>query len=64
MCRRARLKPPACYDAELAKIEALVPGEDALPDRVEAYLDAFTIPKERLQKTFDAAIAPVIADIA
>ncbi len=54
---RPRLKPLAGYDAELAKIEALVPGEGALSDRVEAYLDAFTIPKDRLQKTFDAAIA-------
>ncbi len=54
---RPRLKPLASYDGELAKIGALVPGEGALADRVEAYLDAFTIPKERLQKTFDAAIA-------
>ena len=54
---RPRLKPLASYDAELAKIEALVPGDGALADRVEAYLDAFTIPKDRLQKTFDAAIA-------
>ena len=54
---RPRLKPLASYDPELAKIEALVPGEGPLADRVEAYLDAFTIPKERLQKTFDAAIA-------
>ncbi len=54
---RPRLKPLASYDPELAKIGALVPGDGALADRVEAYLDAFTIPKERLQKTFDAAIA-------
>ncbi|RYD43549.1 MAG: hypothetical protein EOP63_09315 [Sphingomonadales bacterium] len=54
---RPRLKPLASYDPELAKIDALVPGEGALADRVEAYLDAFTIPKDRLQKTFDAAIA-------
>jgi hypothetical protein len=54
---RPRLKPLASYDPELAKIEALVPGEGALADRVETYLDAFTIPKDRLQKTFDAAIA-------
>ncbi|HKX89440.1 MAG TPA: hypothetical protein VJM13_09535 [Sphingopyxis sp.] len=54
---RPHLQPLASYDGELAKIEALVPGEGALADRVEAYLDAFTIPKERLQKTFDAAIA-------
>ena len=54
---RPRLKPLASYDSELAKIAALVPGEGALADRVETYLDAFTIPKNRLQKTFDAAIA-------
>ncbi len=54
---RPRLKPLASYDPALAKIEALVPGEGALADRVETYLDAFTIPKDRLQKTFDAAIA-------
>ena len=54
---RPRLKPLASYDPELAKIEALVPGDGPLADRVEAYLDAFTIPKDRLQKTFDAAIA-------
>lgn len=54
---RPQLRPLASYDAELAKIEALVPGEGALADRVEAWLDAFTIPKDRLQKTFDAAIA-------
>src|SRR3546814_16688634 len=54
---RPELKPLASYDAELAKIEKLVPGEGALWARVEAYLEAFTIPKDRLQKTFDAAIA-------
>ncbi len=54
---RPRLKPLASYDTELARIEKLVPGEGALADRVEAYLDGFTIPKDRLQKTFDTAIA-------
>jgi len=54
---RPRLKPLASYDPELARIDALVPGEGLLADRVEAYLDAFTIPKDRLQKTFDIAIA-------
>lgn len=54
---RPRLKPLASYDAELAKIDALVPGQGPLADRVEAYLDAFTIPKDRLQPTFEAAIA-------
>jgi hypothetical protein len=54
---RPQLKPLASYDAELAKIEALMPGQGALADRVEAYLDAFTIPKDRLQSTFETAIA-------
>lgn len=54
---RPRLKPLASYDAELAKIDALVPGEGPLAERVEAYLDAFTIPKNRLQPTFEVAIA-------
>ena len=54
---RPRLQPLASYDSELAKIETLVPGDGTLADRVETYLDAFAIPKERLQKTFDAAIA-------
>lgn len=54
---RPRLKPLSAYDGELAKIDALVPGEGPLAARVEAYLDRFTIPKDRLQKTFDAAIA-------
>lgn len=54
---RPHLQPLANYDVELAKIERLVPGEGALADRVETYLDAFTIPRDRLQKTFEAAIA-------
>lgn len=54
---RPQLKPLASYDPELARIDALVPGEGPLAARVEAYLDRFTIPKHRLQKTFDAAIA-------
>jgi len=54
---RPRLKPLASYDADLAAIEALVPGAGPLPTRVEAYLDRFTIPRDRLQKVFDAAIA-------
>ncbi len=54
---RPRLKPLASYDADLAKVEALAPGDGPLWQRVEAYLDRFTIPKDRLQKVFDAAIA-------
>lgn len=54
---RPQLRPLADYDAELAKIEALVPGDGTLAARVEAFLDGFTIPRERLQPVFDAAIA-------
>ena len=54
---RPRLLPLASYDAALAKVAALVPGDGDLATRVEAYLDHFTIPKPRLQKTLDAAIA-------
>ena len=54
---RPQLKPLASYDRHLAAVEALVPGDGPLATRVEAYLDAFTIPKDRLQKVFDVAIA-------
>src|SRR3546814_15986787 len=54
---RPVLKPLAAYDAELAKAAALVPGDGPLAARVEASLDRFTIPKDRLEKVFDAAIA-------
>ncbi len=54
---RPRLLPLASYDAALAKVAALVPGDGDLATRVETYLDHFTIPKPRLQKTLDAAIA-------
>lgn len=54
---RPELKPLASYDAQLTAVEALMPGSGPLATRVEAYLDHFTIPKERLQKVFDAAIA-------
>jgi hypothetical protein len=54
---RPVLKPLASYDGELGKIAALVPGDGPLAARVETWLDGFTIPKDRLQKTFDAAIA-------
>jgi hypothetical protein len=54
---RPQLKPLATYDPHLAAVEALVPGDGLLGARAEAYLDRFTIPKDRLQKLFDVAIA-------
>lgn len=50
------LKPLSAYDPILARIETLVPGSGPLADRVDAFQDRFTIPKDRLQPVFDAAI--------
>lgn len=54
---RPELKPLASYDGELAAIDALIPGDGPLAARVEAYLDRFTIPRDKLKPVFDAAIA-------
>jgi hypothetical protein len=51
------LKPLAHYDPILASLEKLIPGEGALAARVDAFNEGFTIPKDRLQSVFDAAIA-------
>ncbi len=53
---RVELKPLTYYDAILARVERLVPGSGALSERVDAFQDRFTIPKERLRPVFDAAI--------
>jgi hypothetical protein len=53
---RVELKPLASYDPVLARIEKLVPGTGPLSERVDAFQDRFTIPKDRLQPVFDAAI--------
>lgn len=54
---RPDLKPLAEYDAVLARIDALVPGEGPLLDRVTAFRQAFVIPKDRLDVVMRAAIA-------
>ncbi len=51
------LKPLAHYDEMLANLDKLIPGEGSLPARVDAFNERFTIPKEKLQPVFDAAIA-------
>lgn len=51
------LKPLSHYDTILANLEKLIPGTGTLPARVDAFNDRYTIPKERLQTVFDAAIA-------
>ncbi|WP_338501908.1 hypothetical protein V6R86_02840 [Sphingomonas kaistensis] len=54
---RPELKPLASYDPILARIEALVPGSGTLADRVEAYQNRFTIPRDKLEPVFRNAIA-------
>lgn len=45
------------FDAALAEIETLLPGEGALSDRVDAFMQSMIIPADKLQAVFDAAIA-------
>lgn len=45
------------FDAALAEIDALLPGDAPLPARVEAFRNALAIPEDKLQMVFDAAIA-------
>jgi hypothetical protein len=54
---RPALQPLSAYDAGLKKIAELVPGDGPLGARVDAYLDRYTIPKDRLQAVFEASIA-------
>jgi hypothetical protein len=50
------LKPLSEYDPLLARLEKLIPGAGSLAARVDAFNERFTIPKDRLQSVFDAAI--------
>ncbi len=45
------------YDALLARLEGLVPGDGPLAERVDAFNERYTIPTDRLRAVFDAAIA-------
>lgn len=54
---RPEIQSLASFDPVLARIDKLVPGEGPLAERVEAFSERFTIPKERLKPVFDAAIA-------
>jgi hypothetical protein len=51
------LRPLETYDPVLARIEALVPGEGPLSERVEAFRNRYTVPRDRLNAVMDAAIA-------
>lgn len=54
---RPEIQPLSTYNTVLARIEALVPGQGPLSERVEAFQERFTIPSDRLKPVFDAAIA-------
>ena len=54
---RPELKPLSHYDAVLDRVDALVPGQGPLIDRVVAFRAAFVIPKDRLEPVMHAAIA-------
>lgn len=54
---RPRLRPLESYDPVLARLEALVPGEGPLSERVEAFRNRYMVPRDRLTAVMDAAIA-------
>lgn len=45
------------FDATLAEIEKLIPGDGALSERVDAFRNSLAIPADKLRPVFDAAIA-------
>ena len=47
----------AYFEATLEKIDALLPGDAPLAERVEAFRQQFVIPPEKLSEVFDTAMA-------
>lgn len=54
---RPELRPLASFDPVLAEIDALLPGDGPLVDRVTAFRSHYVIPRDRLQAVMDAGIA-------
>ena len=54
---RPELRPLESFDPVLAEINALLPGEGSLSERVTAFRADYIIPRDRLQVVMDAAIA-------
>lgn len=48
---------PAVFDAALVEIDALLPGDEPLSERVDAFRNSLAIPSDKLKVVFDAAIA-------
>ena len=49
--------PDSYFQAALDELDRHLPGKGALVDRYDAYREAFIIPRDRLSKVFDTAIA-------
>jgi hypothetical protein len=54
---RPQLQPLSSYDAALARIERLAPGQGPLADRVDAFRAQYAVPSDKLNAVMDAAIA-------
>lgn len=54
---RPQLKPLSVYDPVLKKIEAAVPGDGPLWERVDAWQNRFVVPADKLEPVMRAAIA-------
>lgn len=54
---RPQLKPLSAYDPLLKKIEAAVPGDEPLWQRVDAWQNRFVVPADKLEPVMRAAIA-------
>jgi hypothetical protein len=52
-----RPRPLSEFDPILARIDRLVPGEGPLAQRVDAFMERFVIPRDRLDAVMRAAIA-------
>jgi hypothetical protein len=49
--------PPEHYEAILTQLDALLPGDAPLPERVNDFKNQFVIPKDKVDAVFKAAIA-------
>src|SRR5688500_1788650 len=54
---RPLVQPLESYDSVIAKVEALLPGEGTLAERVDAFRARYIIPPERLRAVIEAGIA-------
>lgn len=50
-------KDQAHFDAAVARLEQLVPGDGSLAERIQAYRRRFLVPAEKIDAVFQAAIA-------